>query len=394
MRHVAIAGILTSVLIAVACDHTATPVTPTPLPCAFAVSAASLAFGASGGSGSVTVTTAAGCAWTAASDRAWMTIRSGATGSGNGTVEISVAANTSTTARTGTLTVAGQAVAVSVEGLASESCTYDLSPPSATFGSDAGTGRFAVVAPASCDWSAQSQAAWLTITAGDRGSGAGSVAYAMSGNSTAESRTGTIVVADRTFTVVQSGQPPACEYSVAPVTVAACMSAPYDLTTTITTARTCSWSAAADASWISVKDASGSGTATIRFTVSDNWDTPRQGLVMIRWPTPTAGQNVRVSQAGCRYAVSVTEIASDATGGARSFDVLQQSDPLECGGPLQDGCLWTAQTTVSWIVVTTSMPQKGDQRVSFLILANDSSASRTGTITVRDKSIRVTQAGR
>jgi hypothetical protein len=62
------------------------------------------------------VTTAAGCAWTAASNASWLTVTSGASGSGNGTVSYSVAVNTSTSARNGTLTVAGQPVTVSQAG--------------------------------------------------------------------------------------------------------------------------------------------------------------------------------------------------------------------------------------------------------------------------------------
>src|SRR5262245_53219399 len=57
--------------------------------------------------GSVAVTAGAGCTWTAASNASWITITSGASGTANGTVAYSVAANTSTTSRTGTLTVAG-----------------------------------------------------------------------------------------------------------------------------------------------------------------------------------------------------------------------------------------------------------------------------------------------
>jgi hypothetical protein len=397
VKHVALAGIIVFAVSAVACDHT-TPVTPTPLPCTFTLSASSLTFGAAGGSASVTVTTAAGCAWTAASDRAWMTIAGGANGSGNGTVEISVAANTSTTERTGTLTVAGQAVAVSVASIPAESCTYDISPASATVGSDGTTGRFSVSAPASCDWSAQSQSAWLRIASGDRGSGAGTVAYAVDANGTPDARTGTIVVADRTFVVTQGGQPPVCAYSVAPVTIAACMSVPYDLTTTITTTDGCSWKAeasVASASWIAMKSTSGSGGATIHFTIADNWDAPRNGVVMITWPTPTAGQNVQIAQAGCRYAVSVPAIAMDAAGGAGTFNVYQQSDPLECGGPLQDGCLWSAQSSETWITITSPATQRGDQPVSFAVAPQAPvAAARTGVITVRDKTVTITQAGR
>jgi hypothetical protein len=63
---------------------------------------------AAGGTGSVAVNIAGGCAWNAVSNDAWITITSGNIGSGNGTVNYSVAANNSINSRTGTLTIASQ----------------------------------------------------------------------------------------------------------------------------------------------------------------------------------------------------------------------------------------------------------------------------------------------
>ena len=63
--------------------------------CSFSINPTSASFAAAGGSGSVTVTTTAGCNWTAVSNNSFITITSGASGSGNGTVNYSVAANTS-----------------------------------------------------------------------------------------------------------------------------------------------------------------------------------------------------------------------------------------------------------------------------------------------------------
>lgn len=387
-------GFVWLALAVLACHQAPSQTQPTPLPCTYVLSTSFLSFSASGGSTSIAVTAADGCAWSATSDRAWMSIVSGASGSGNGSVQVSVTASASASERTGTVTIAGQAIAVRVEGLVVGPCTIDISPASATFGHDPGTGRFDVTAPEGCEWSAQSRAAWLTIASGDRGSGAGSVAYSVDTNGTSDSRTGAIAVANRTFVVTQSGLPPTCEYSVAPVTVAACMSVPLELTTTITTANGCSWSAAAGAPWISIVNGSGSGAATVRFTVSDNWDAPRHSLVMIRWPTPTAGQNVQVSQAGCRYAVSVSSIAVDAAGGVRTFDVYQQSDPLECGGALQDACVWTAQSSAGWITISSPATGRGDQRVSLVVAPNPETAPRNGVVTVRDKTVTITQTGR
>jgi len=392
MTHALLAAVAFA---AIACDHTPPPTEPTPLPCTYVVSASSLTFAASGGSASITVTAPGGCDWTADSDREWITVASGPRGSGSGVVTVTVAANPTTVERTGTLKVAGNVITIRIDGLGPEPCTVDLTPSSAAFSHEPASGSITVTSPAHCSWSARSNVAWLTIASGASGSGSGIVTFAIDRNGDTAPRTGVITIVNRTFVVTQSGEQATCEYAVAPVEVPACMSAPVELTTTITTLAGCAWTAESGAPWITVRTPpAASGPATVRFTVADNWDAPRQGIVMIRWPTPTAGQNVRVSQAGCRYAVSATDIAIDASGGARSFDVYQESDPLECGGPLQNGCLWTAQTGVPWITISTAIPRKGDDRVSFVVLPNDSTSARNGTITVRDKTVRVTQAGR
>jgi hypothetical protein len=61
------------------------------------------------------VTADAGCTWTATSTVSWATVTQGASGSGNGTVELTIEPN-SGAARSVTLTIAGQPFALSQEG--------------------------------------------------------------------------------------------------------------------------------------------------------------------------------------------------------------------------------------------------------------------------------------
>jgi len=71
--------------------------------------------GGGGGSNSVNVTTPAGCAWTATSNAAFISVNSGGSGTGNGMVNYAVATNTGL-ARTGTLTIAGATFTVTQDG--------------------------------------------------------------------------------------------------------------------------------------------------------------------------------------------------------------------------------------------------------------------------------------
>ncbi|OPY74741.1 MAG: hypothetical protein A4E63_00608 [Syntrophorhabdus sp. PtaU1.Bin050] len=85
--------------------------------CTYSVSATNMTVPASANTGSIPVTTQTGCSWTATSGASWLRITSGSSRSGSGAVTCSIAANTSTTSRTTTLTIAGRIFTVTQRGI-------------------------------------------------------------------------------------------------------------------------------------------------------------------------------------------------------------------------------------------------------------------------------------
>lgn len=84
--------------------------------CSYSISPSSNSPTASSGSGSVSVTANAGCPWTAVSNNtSWLTVTSGSSGSGNGTVGYSYTSN-GTSSRTGIISIAGQTFTVTQAG--------------------------------------------------------------------------------------------------------------------------------------------------------------------------------------------------------------------------------------------------------------------------------------
>lgn len=69
-------------------------------------------FAASGGTDTISLSAPGGCTWTAVSNDPWITVTGGASGSGNGTVSYSVAANAGNAPRTGTITIGSNLFAV------------------------------------------------------------------------------------------------------------------------------------------------------------------------------------------------------------------------------------------------------------------------------------------
>ena len=184
-------------------------------PCSFAVSPTSVSAAAAGGAQSASVTTSAGCNWTAASNASWIAVTGGASGNGSGTVNYTVAGNSGTATRTGTLTVAGQTITVTQAG---QTCSYTVSPTSVSSPAAGGAQSATVTAPAGCSWTAVSSAAWISVTAGSAGSGNGTVSYTVDPNSGTASRSGTLTIASQTVTVTQAGQttppPPTCPCTI------------------------------------------------------------------------------------------------------------------------------------------------------------------------------------
>ncbi|HEX5215660.1 MAG TPA: BACON domain-containing carbohydrate-binding protein [Vicinamibacterales bacterium] len=385
-RSVAIACVLISLGVS-GCNKS--PVEPGP-DCTSAVAPATVTLSAAASTTTIAVTVASACSWSAQSQAGWLTITAGAAGQGSGAVTVAVSENADPAPRTGAVTVAGHAVSITQAAAEPAPCVYSISPESASFAANGGTGMAAVTTASGCAWTASSDAAWVTVDAGSSGSGAGTVAYTVSPQHDPATRTAALTIAGRTLTIVQQADTASCTYSVAPVDLSTCM-APTIVTTSISTQPSCGWTASASASWLALSQTSGSGAASIAMQLGENYDAPRQATLMIRWPTPTVGQNVRVNQAGCRYFVSSSAFAVAAAGAVHTVIVVQQSDPLECGGPTQSRCVWSAVAEVPWIVITTSMPQTGDGQMTFNVLPNTAGA-RSGVIRLRDQMIRIDQA--
>jgi hypothetical protein len=383
------------VLAGIAAMMTACEDGPTgPTVCTVGISPASRSFDASAGTGTVAVSASdASCAWTATASASWVTVTAGASGSGNGTVTYQVAANPDAATRTATVTIEGETHLITQTGQ-TPACTYVLSPASVTFGDRGGAGTLAVTAPDGCGWAATSSQPWAVVTSGSSGSGNGTVGFMVGEHNGFGDRTATIVVGGQTFAILQMAEALACSFSVAPVSFSPCLPGGTFTTTVMASSPVCAWTVSTSAPWLTLASgAAGAGTADIQFVVGSNYDAPREGLVMIRWDTPTAGQNALVKQAGCLYSVTQSSFMFTAVGGADMFDVFQFADPNSCGGPLQNACVWSAVSDVPWIVVTTSMPRQGDDRVSFTVQANGTGVARTGTIIVKDKVVQIAQGG-
>lgn len=90
------------------------PTSPTPPPqaaCSYSVSTSTFNLSGGGATATFSINTTSGCAWTVTSNSSFVTVTSGTSGTGQGTVSFSVPENPGDT-RVGTLTVGGQSVVI------------------------------------------------------------------------------------------------------------------------------------------------------------------------------------------------------------------------------------------------------------------------------------------
>ena len=90
-----------------------------------------------------------------------------------------VAANTATSSRTGTLTIAGVTLNVTQAGV----CNYTVAPTAQSVLAAGGSHSAAVTTTAGCGWTGVSNStSWISVTGGSSGTGSGTVAYAVAAN--------------------------------------------------------------------------------------------------------------------------------------------------------------------------------------------------------------------
>jgi hypothetical protein len=162
----------------------------------------------------VRVLAPAACGWTATPDplAPWLTIVSSGS-AGSSEVQFAATANPSATPRSGTLAIAGLSYTVNQAGA---SCSYAITGPTtspllANGGVTGQTFTFSAALPG-CTPVPVSYTSWIGIAGSSFDGTNGTVTYEVQPNPSSTTRTGTIVVGNAVFTIVQAGSP--CAFSL------------------------------------------------------------------------------------------------------------------------------------------------------------------------------------
>ena len=327
----------------------------------------------------ITVDALAITTWTVTPQNSWISVVDGGNGHGGDLVTVAIGENPSWKARTGTVKIGTETFTVVQAGRTA--LEFGISPESTTASVEGANGLIAVTATPDLPWSAASQANWLTIYA-DTGTGAGNgnVVYSASPNPTLDGRTGTIVVTPedskvsaKTHTVTQ------------PAAVSALSGNGYEFAApgescevNVSVSSIVQWNIDNKVEWISVSGSTnrvGPGTVTLQAAPNDSVY-PRSGTVTI------ARKMFQVSQKARGVEVEYDTKLFGTDGGDDSISIHPDGQVS-----------WTAVASdKTWITIFGGGSGTGDGEILYIVSPYvGDGAARTGTITVGDKVIYITQ---
>jgi uncharacterized repeat protein (TIGR03803 family) len=265
--------------------------------CTFNLSALSASPTAAGGNATVGVTAGNGCAWTAVSNDGFITITSGSSGSGNGTVHYSVAANSTTNPVTGTMTIAGTTFTVNqAAAVAPGQCTFTVNPTVITMKDKGGKKSISIKAVGTdCAWTAVSNDSFITITAGTNGTGNGKVSITVAGNTNETALSGTLTIAGQTVTVNQAAG--GCTFKLSPKDGKLKSTGGAKTVKVTPNLADCAWTAVSNDGFITITSGSTNilGKGTVSYNVATNVST-----MTVTGTMSIAGQTYTVIQTGVK----------------------------------------------------------------------------------------------
>ena len=168
----------------------------------------------------------------------------------------------------------------------------NIDPPSRTFAKEGGSS--AVLTSGTGVWVATTSTPWITLNRATANAGT-SCLYTVSANFTAETRQGAILIDGNTHTVTQTGYPASLDPSFINLDKSAANG-----TLQVSTAAGVSWNAVSNVPWLSFSPASGSGPATISYSIQAYTGVvTRTGLATIAGRVP----ELHEMPSGCAFAV-------------------------------------------------------------------------------------------
>ena len=296
--------------------------------------------------------------WTATTPASWLTITPRTTGTAGESCIYVVGSNFSADNRQGVITIDGNTHTVTQTGYAAT-----LSPTSATADLNGGSGTISITTSAGVSY----RSVECTMDYGDPcfRNQQWQVSYTVASYGGVVSRTGSLTIAGKTFSITQTGE----DVNLSPKSVDKAYSSDI-VQIQVTALGSTVWNVTANNPWISVvDDGNGFGDSTVTLAISTNPSfADRTGTVSIGTATFT------LHQAGTPnpvFDLLPREATADPIGAYGNVAVLATPDAP-----------WTAESLDPWVVVSSGATGAGNGNIQYVVSANPDLTPRTGRIRV------------
>ncbi len=324
--------------------------------------------------GNTTFSVSSNVSWSVNDDASWLSV-SPTSGSNDGTLTATYEENTTSSSRTGTITVTGGGITKQVTVVQEGKVTSNyltVSPSNRNVNSSAGTTTFSISSDIS--WTATDDVSWLSV-APTSGTGDATLTASYDENNTTSSRTATITVSGssitRTVTVVQEGQAVDPFLTVTPTN--------HNVTTnsgsvTFNVESNVSWEVRDNSNWLSKTPKNGSGSAILTANYEKNF------LADSRTATIT------VTGAGITRTVTVVQEGASAflSISPSTQNVAETADTALLN--ITSNVSWNVSDDSDWLTLSDSSGT-GDKALEAIFVKNTTSEARTATITITGNGI-------
>jgi endo-1,4-beta-D-glucanase Y len=331
---------------------------------------------------SAEISVSSNSSWSISSNQSWLTSSING-GTNNGNFTISATENFSSNSRIGIITITAGPLKSTISVNQDPSSTTPLVNTSTLNFSSTASNSASIDITTNNSWNISSSQAWLTTSIAS-GVGNGNFTISASVNSSTSERSGTITITDgiliNTITVIQAATSITLSVNTSTINFASTAST----SSSIAISSNSGWTISSDQTWLTSSPASGTGNGSFTITaLANSSTTSRNGTITIKAGILTSLISISQAAANTTLEVNITNINFASTASTSSSIAISSNSS------------WTISSNQTWL---TSAVASGTGNGSFTVaaLANSSTTSRNGTITITAgsivKTISVTQA--
>ena len=311
--------------------------------------------------GTAAINTSGSGTWRASVSDNWILLTS-SSGTAGYPVGYTVSANNNVETRIGYVYVSGYTHTITQAGLGATLGSY-----SAEFERAGGSGSVQVNAPSGKTWHAHSNVGWITVSASS-GTGTRSLSFTVAQYDEVSTRSGTLTIADNTFTVYQTGRRmQLTSYSATSDYFAETIKIRVNALASTT------WGVSVNADWMTITDpGNGRGGDEVKVALAENPSyNERNGVVTIGTEQFSVRQLGRTALV---FKINPTEVSTFGVDGASGERIVVTATP-DLG--------WTASRSADWIELYSGYASgSGNGNVVYKVKPNPTLYPRSGTITV------------